>query len=198
MVRAVLQVVKLESITIQMVANDSGIRSNEGPLQLLRLGKHLTATVKLDRSSRGQLKGIDVELTVPSFLVSVDTHSAKCLSAAVCTYLALTSPESPKPGASASGRSGGAVGAAGTTQDTSKSIMQKILMSDPTLRTLFWLEEEENRKKKVGGKGGIAAGKIGGMKPAGVEAGDEIDFARVAQLMRQVGVACVYMWFTVL
>lgn len=174
-----------------MVAIDAGTRSTEGPLQLLRLGRDLTATVKLDRSSAGQLKGIDLELTVPSFLVSVDTHSAKCLSAAVCTYLALTTPESPKPGASAVGRSGGPTGAHGGFQDNSKSIMQKILMSDPTLRTLFWLEEEENRKKKLGGKGGAGPGKMGGMKPVGAAAGDEIDFARVAQLMRQVSARCI-------
>ena len=31
---------------------------------------------------------------------------------------------------------------------STKSVMQRVLMSDPTLRTLFWLEEEENRKKK--------------------------------------------------
>jgi hypothetical protein len=182
-----MQVVKLESISIQLVAvkpatggEPAETLQQEAPMELVRLGRNLSATVKLDKTQRGQLKGVEVELTVPSLLLSVDIHSAKCLCAAITTYLALTSPESPKPGANQTGRSGKAGADVSAAQATTKSIMQKVLMSDPTLRILFWLEEEENRKKRAGGK----AVRMHDVK--GAAAGDDIDFARVAQLMRQV------------
>lgn len=120
-------------------------------IRLLRLGSALVATVKLDYSQRATLRGIEANLDVPNLVVSVDIHSAKCLCNLITAYLAITAAEPSKSNSKSTVE-------AVTTKHTSmnegeivntKSIMQRVLMSDPTLRTLFWLEEEENRKKKT-------------------------------------------------
>jgi hypothetical protein len=153
--------------------------SSAEKLLLVRFGNHLVANLKLDKSQSSVLKGIDVDLTIPSLLLSVDLRSATCLCAIITAYLALTAPDPALKAAASPARSAGV-----DTSPLSKSIMQKVLMSDPTLRTLFWLEEEENRKKSVGGKaGGRKAPELS--LPAGID-GDDLDLARVAQLMRQV------------
>jgi len=103
---------------------------------------------------------------VPNLVVNVDIHGASCLILLLSAYLATTAadakpitassvPHTPyssgraaAPGASASAsHAGGSTGSMGVN---SKSVMQRVLMADPTLRTLFWLEEQENKKKKAG------------------------------------------------
>ena len=165
-------------------------------LELIRLGKDLSVSVKLDKTHQGQLKSLDVEFTVPNLTLSVDTHSAQCLSALIASYLAMMTPASGTATTSGSGGSGSVLRSGGVRDNSSgaatvslasKSIMQKVLMSDPTLRTLFWLEEEENRNKRFGGKKNSSSGrKVGDIGADTAGSGDDIDFARVAQLMRQV------------
>lgn len=150
---------------------------------LIRLGSHLVMNVKLDRSQHsGALKGIDIDTTVPNFLISIDIHSAKSLCVIIGAYLATVAAESaPKPG-------NNTTAAQDKNGPLSKSIMQNVLMSDPTLRTLFWLEEQENLKKKAGKSGASGAAAVEMLKKGDGGAGDgsDIDFARIAQLMRQV------------
>lgn len=118
-------------------------------LRLLRLSSALVATVKLDHTQRATLRGIDINLDVPNLVVSVDLHSAKCLCNLISAYLAITATEPTKSnkGAVMTGKPTSNMEGDGNIINT-KSVMQRVLMSDPTLRTLFWLEEEENRKKK--------------------------------------------------
>lgn len=102
---------------------------------------------------------------MPNLVVSVDIHGAKCLILILTAYLATTAAE-VKPNTAAIIGSPGAphtntahttsTAASGNTSNSSstgvnsKSVMQRVLMADPTLRTLFWLEEQENKKKKAG------------------------------------------------
>ena len=118
-------------------------------LRLIPLSSALVATAKLDHSQRATLRGVDMNLDVPNLVVSVDLHSAKCLCTLISAYLAITATEPAKSKATplATGKQTSTTEGEGNVIST-KSVMQRVLMSDPTLRTLFWLEEEENRKKK--------------------------------------------------
>jgi hypothetical protein len=157
---------------------------------LLRFSEEITVSVALDKNSMNVLRGINADLTVPQATITLDVALVNNLCQIISGYSAFISPEQqPKSSAAGNKRNATtlntAANAAGAGDVTSKSMMQRVLLSDPTLRTLFWLEAEENRKKKKGGPGAgmDALGAAGGGKQ-----GDDIDFGRVAHLMRQVGI----------
>lgn len=179
---------RLESIEVRLVPCRAAttMATSAAPTAvaatLIRLGNHLVMNVKLDRSQHsGALKGIDVDTTVPNFLISIDIHSAKSLCLIISAYLATVASEvAPKSSNTTPQRDKDA--------PLSKSIMQNVLMSDPTLRTLFWLEEQENQKKRAGKSGGVAAVEVLKKGDGGTGDVNDIDFARIAQLMRQVSI----------
>ena len=182
--------------------------SSEGSISILpnysliKLGNNITATVNLNKSQRNELKNLDFELTVPQLLLSIDIQSIQCLCAFITLYLSITTIKSN----TTQSYNNTTISEKNTSNIMSKSIIQNVLMSDPTLRTLFWLEEEEKRKKQQQKKLPSAAGRIeekyknmnrntstttggsGGTGTGGEVGDDQIDFARVAQLMRQVNV----------
>lgn len=184
---------KLEYIEVVLIECASPASTNYPPtvnnstyvpssrLRLIRLGSDLTAAVTLDHNQRSALRGVDVEVTVPNFAINIDIHSAKCLCLIISAYLASTAVD-PVAKISAGATKVAAVDSAANAL-MAKSILQRVLQSDPTLRTLFWLEEQENRKKKAGSNK-YQNVKAGG--PGMDGEGNDIDFARVAQLMRQV------------
>ena len=168
---------------------------------LIKLGNNITATVNLNKSQRNELKNMDFELTVPQLLLSIDIQSIQCLCTFITLYLSITTIKSN----TTQSYNNTTISEKNSSNIMSKSIIQNVLMSDPTLRTLFWLEEEEKRKKQQQKKLPSAAGRIeekyknmnrntstttggtNGSTGTGGEVGDDqIDFARVAQLMRQV------------
>eukprot|EP01032_Pedospumella_encystans_P008179 gene8179-9738_t len=187
------KVLNLESIELVLL-NNATLPPSTQTLRLIRLSSALVATVKLDHSQRATLRGIDVNLDVPNLVVSVDLHSAKCLCTLISAYLAITATETTKSKGTplATGKPTSTTEGEGNVIST-KSVMQRVLMSDPTLRTLFWLEEEENRKKKKA----ASTMKPGGRPPkdptqsdnintaTGGDSDGDIDYARIAQLMRQ-------------
>jgi hypothetical protein len=164
--------------------------SIEPVVPLLRFSEEITVSVALEKNSMNVLRGVNADLTVPQAKITLDVALVNNLCQIISGYSAFISPEQ-QPKSSAAGGKGNATtrntaaNAAGAGDVTSKSMMQRVLLSDPTLRTLFWLEAEENKKKKKGGPGvGMdALGAAGGGKQ-----GDDIDFGRVAHLMRQVGI----------
>ena len=123
---------------------------------LIKLGNNITATVNLNKSQRNELKNMDFELTVPQLLLSIDIQSIQCLCAFITLYLSITTIKSN----TTQSYNNTTISEKNTSNIMSKSIIQNVLMSDPTLRTLFWLEEEEKRKKQQQKKLPSAAGRI--------------------------------------
>lgn len=131
---------------------------------LVGCAQQLKLVVKMESSVAGEsaTAGLDADLSVPSLLVRLDLQSADILLALLACYGG--GPSSPTAQGPGGCPQGFGVAAAAGEQDLGASLLDRVLHSDHTLRTLAWLERQES-----------SAGAVPG----------EIDFEKVARLMRQ-------------
>lgn len=165
------------------------------PLLLLHCGQLCLVSLKLDHhpgAGAAELRGVDCDVSIPALEVSL---TAKVLHSTL-QVLACYSPASVSSTAahsaadySSSSRRGAGVAAGGGGGDAEQGAesalksararaMERLLAVDPALRTLIWLENNERQRSE--------ATSAAGRQPQPPLAKDDIDFARVANLMKQV------------
>lgn len=173
----------------------------------------MTVHVKLDKNDVGIVHGIDIDVNIPHLLLKIDLRTVKGICQILDAYFISPTSSSqsnsiatnknnsnnnnnstiPTKGHAASAT------ATGSSFFSKSEAMQDVLRSDPTLRTLLWLEQEENKiitiakqqqqqQRGEGGRDSRASTSTVTSLPLGITDNDNIDLRKVAHLMTQVNI----------
>ena len=143
----------------------------------------------LNRSGSRSSSGVDLDVSIPALQCYLDSQSLQQLFKVLDAYMCPsgTIAAAAADGARARGSSGLPNGARAReaselpTALSASAFFQDVLSSDPTMRTLIWLERQERQHSSA-----AACSGTGGADSSNAGSADGIDLARIAHLMKQV------------